>query len=92
MTITGPSGTEKTLTAVRTTLPGQALLVTPETMDQVAPKAPVTRAWVGLVESDAATVVPALQDTVAESSSPSRWWARPWSGPATRRSSTRSSR
>lgn len=51
------------LRAVVTALPGSALLVTPGTLEQVAPDAPVSRLWVELEGLDAASE--ALQDVTA---------------------------
>ncbi|WP_225227075.1 FtsX-like permease family protein [Oerskovia gallyi] len=70
---TAPEGTGSpaTLEALVTPMGGRALLVTPDTLDGVAPGAPVTTAWVGLTDvTDAGSVVPALQDALAESSIP----------------------
>ncbi|MBM7480346.1 FtsX-like permease family protein [Oerskovia jenensis] len=67
----GPAGTPATLEALVTPMGGRALLVTPDTLDGIAPGAPVTTAWVGLTDvTDAGSVVPALQDALAESSIP----------------------
>ncbi|GAA1406446.1 FtsX-like permease family protein [Oerskovia paurometabola] len=70
---TAPEGTGSpaTLEALVTPMGGRALLVTPDTLDGIAPGAPVTTAWVGLTDvTDAGSVVPALQDALAESSIP----------------------
>ncbi|MFJ2300214.1 FtsX-like permease family protein [Oerskovia paurometabola] len=65
------AGSPATLEALVTPMGGRALLVTPDTLDGVAPGAPVTTAWVGLTDvTDAGSVVPALQDALAESSIP----------------------
>lgn len=65
------AGSPATLEALVTPMGGRALLVTPDTLDGIAPGAPVTTAWVGLTDvTDAGSVVPALQDALAESSIP----------------------
>ena len=69
--VVGSAGTPATLEALVTPMGGRALLVTPDTLDGIAPGAPVTTAWVGLTDvTDAGSVVPALQDALAESSIP----------------------
>ncbi|MFF2621562.1 FtsX-like permease family protein [Oerskovia jenensis] len=69
--VAGSAGTPATLEALVTPMGGRALLVTPDTLDGIAPGAPVTTAWVGLTDvTDAGSVVPALQDALAESSIP----------------------
>ena len=66
-----PQGTPATLEALVTPMGGRALLVTPQTLEGVATGTPVTSAWVGLADvNDAASVVPALQDALAETDLP----------------------
>ena len=66
-----PQGTPATLDALVTPMGGRALLVTPQTLEGVAAGTPVTSAWVGLADvHDAATVVPSLQDALAETDLP----------------------
>ncbi len=66
-----PAGTPAALEALVTPMGGRALLVTPETLEGIATGTPVTSVWVGLADvNDAASVVPALQDALAESSLP----------------------
>ncbi|QDW64182.1 ABC transporter permease [Oerskovia sp. KBS0722] len=66
-----PQGTPAPLEALVTPMGGRALLVTPQTLEGVATGAPVTSAWVGLADvNDAASVVPALQDALAETDLP----------------------
>ncbi|MFC8598500.1 FtsX-like permease family protein [Isoptericola sp. NPDC057191] len=70
LTLTGPDGTLKVKAAV-TDLADSGLLVVPDDLASLDPAAPVTSLWVGLEDpSDAASVVPSIQDTVADTETP----------------------
>ncbi|MCK9794961.1 FtsX-like permease family protein [Isoptericola sp. 4D.3] len=70
LTLTGPDGTLE-VTAAVTDLRDSGLLVMPDDLTALAADAPVTSLWVGLDDpSDAASVVPTIQDAVADTEAP----------------------
>ncbi|MFI2103325.1 ABC transporter permease [Isoptericola sp. NPDC019693] len=70
LTLTGPDGTLQ-VTAAVTALADSALLVVPADLAALDPDAPVTSLWVGLDDpSDATSVVPSIQDAVADTEAP----------------------
>lgn len=70
LTLTGPDGTLD-LTAAVTDLADGSLVVVPDDLSSLDPDAPVTSLWVGLDDpSDAASVVPSIQDAVADTEAP----------------------
>ncbi|HWV77596.1 MAG TPA: FtsX-like permease family protein [Isoptericola sp.] len=70
LTLTGPDGTLD-VTAAVTDLADTGVLVVPDDLSSLDPDAPVTSLWVGLDDpSDATSVVPSIQDAVADSEAP----------------------
>jgi len=70
LTLTGQDGTVE-LTAAVTELADNGLVVVPDDLTSLAPDAPVTSLWVGLDDpSEAASVVPSIQDAVADTEAP----------------------
>lgn len=70
LTLTGPDGTLD-VTAAVTGLADGSLVVVPDDLSALDPDAPVTSLWVGLDDpTDAADVVPAIQDAVADTEAP----------------------
>ncbi|GAB6936518.1 ABC transporter permease [Isoptericola variabilis] len=70
LTLTGPDGTLD-VTAAVTDLADGALVVVPDDLASLDPDAPVTSLWVGLDDpTDAAAVVPSIQDAVADTEAP----------------------
>ncbi|WP_265521788.1 ABC transporter permease [Oerskovia flava] len=70
LTIDGPTGSVERTVSV-TDMPGQAFIVSTSTMAELDDAAVVTRVWLGLEDvTDAASIVPGLQDTLSESTVP----------------------
>ncbi|MFE5307710.1 ABC transporter permease [Isoptericola sp. NPDC056605] len=70
LTLTGPDGSLD-VTAAVTDLADGSLVVVPDDLSALDPDAPVTSLWVGLDDpSDAASVVPSIQDAVADTEAP----------------------
>ncbi|MFE5292882.1 ABC transporter permease [Isoptericola sp. NPDC056618] len=70
LTLTGPDGSLDLKAAV-TDLADTGVLVVPDDLSSLDPDAPVTSLWVGLDDpSDAASVVPSIQDAVADTEAP----------------------
>ncbi|MFE5334688.1 ABC transporter permease [Isoptericola sp. NPDC056573] len=70
LTLTGPDGSLDVRAAV-TDLADGSLVVVPDDLSALDPDAPVTSLWVGLDDpSDAASVVPSIQDAVADTEAP----------------------
>ncbi|MFC7878570.1 ABC transporter permease [Isoptericola sp. NPDC057391] len=70
LTLTGPDGTLD-VTAAITELADSGLLVVPDDLASLDADAPVTSLWVGLDDpTDAAAVVPSIQDAVADTEAP----------------------
>ncbi|WP_245806848.1 ABC transporter permease [Krasilnikoviella flava] len=70
LTLTGPDGSLE-VTAAVTDLADSGLLVVPDDLASLDADAPVTSLWVGLDDpGDAASVVPTIQDAVADTEAP----------------------
>ncbi|GAB3090574.1 ABC transporter permease [Isoptericola nanjingensis] len=70
LTLTGPDGTLD-VTAAVTDLADTGMIVVPDDLSSLDPDAPVTSLWVGLDDpSDATSVVPSIQDAVADTEAP----------------------
>lgn len=67
LTVAGDAGGSTEAEVVVTSLPSDGLLVTPATLATIAPDAPASRLWARLADvSDAGTVVPHVQDALAD--------------------------